>query len=89
MSKRSRSAKSDTNTNETLVYVGPTVVGVAQRNTFFTNGVTRALQDAMDKEPAFRSLVIPLSKLVAAQNDISNKRGSTYVFFKKAQTYKP
>ncbi len=73
---------------ETLVYVGPSLIGVAMHNTFYTNGVTQALRDAAAAEPAFKNLIIPISKLAAAQADIDNRRGAIYAFYEKAATYK-
>ena len=73
---------------EPVVYVGPTVPGVATRNTVFNNGLTQELKDAQDKEPAFKGLVVPVSSLATATNDIASKRGATYTFYERAAKYK-
>lgn len=73
---------------ETLVYVGPSILGVAYHNTVFNNGVPQELQTAMDEEPAFKNLLVPIGQLAAVGSDIANKRGAAYIFYEKALHYK-
>lgn len=73
---------------ETVAYVGPTIMGVATHNQIFNNGLPDGLVDAMGKEPAFKSLVVPIGSLAAAGSDIANKTGAAYAFYKKALDYK-
>lgn len=73
---------------ETVVYVGPSILGVANHNTVYNNGLPQELQDAIEKEPAFKNLIIPISQLSAAGSDIANKRGAAYTFYEKAMQYK-
>lgn len=73
---------------ETVVYVGPSILGVAYHNTVYNNGLPQELQDAIEKEPAFRNLIVPISQLSAVGNDIANKRGAAYIFYEKALQYK-
>lgn len=75
-------------TPETVVYVGPSILGVANRNTVYNNGLPQELQDAIKKEPAFKNLLVPISQLSAAGSDIANKRGAAYTFYEKAMQYK-
>ncbi len=73
---------------EKVVYVGPTIPGVASHNTIYNNGLPKELTDAQDKEPAFKALVVPLSALSNALREINGKTGATYVFYEKALGYK-
>lgn len=73
---------------ETVVYIGPSILGVANHNTVYNNGLPQELQDAIEKEPAFKNLLVPISQLAAAGNDIANKRGAAYTFYEKAMQYK-
>lgn len=81
-------SKKTVNKQETVVYVGPTIPGVANHNAVFNNGLPKGMQDAIEKEPAFKNLLVPVSQLAAATGDIANKRGATYVFYEKALNYK-
>ena len=43
-------AKTVAKTQETMVYAGPTILGVATHNQFFNNGLPDGLKTAMEKE---------------------------------------
>lgn len=73
---------------EIMIYIGPTITGVAAHNTFLNNGITDSIRKAMDKEPAFKNLVIPAENLAAAASDLREKRGAIYEFYKKAVAYR-
>lgn len=68
---------------ETVVYVGPTITGVAARNQIFNNGLPDGLKEAIEKEPAIASLIVPISELAAANQSINTKTGATYVFYSR------
>lgn len=73
---------------QSVVYVGPSILGVAYHNTVYNNGLPQELQAAIEKEPAFKSLIVPISQLSAVGSDIANKRGVAYIFYEKALKYK-
>ena len=73
---------------ETLAYVGPTIVGVASHSTIFNNGLPDSLKLAMEKESAFRGLVIPINKLASALKEIDTKSGATFSLYEKVANYK-
>jgi hypothetical protein len=83
-----KAAKTKSETVETVVYVGPTIPGVASHNTVFNNGLPQGVTDAIANEPAFNNLLVPVNGLAAALSDIANKRGATYAFYEKAANYK-
>ncbi len=69
-------------------YVGPTIIGVATHNQIFNNGLPDGLKTAMEKEPAFKSLVVPIQSLATVNNNITHKNGAVSVFYEKAMNYK-
>lgn len=73
---------------ETLVYVGPTISGVATHNMFMNNGITNELKAAIEKEPAFANLIVPVSALASTAKSIADKSGAAYVFYKKVASFK-
>lgn len=73
---------------EALVYVGPTIVGVASHNTIFNNGLPDNLKVAIDKEPVFKGLVIPVNRLADALKEIETKSGATFSLYEKVADYK-
>ena len=60
-------AKTVAKTQETMVYAGPTILGVATHNQFFNNGLPDGLKTAMEKEPAIYNLVAPVTGTAGLQ----------------------
>lgn len=71
-----------------VVYIGPTIIGVASHSTVFNNGLPETLKAATEREPAFKGLVIPVSRLAAALKEIETKSGATYALYVKVADYK-
>lgn len=74
---------------ETVVYVGPTIAGVASHVTTYNNGLPKGLKTAIEKEPAFRGLVVPLANLAKAIGDLQTKSGVTHTLYNKVLNYRP
>ena len=72
-----------------LVYVGPTIAGVASHGMVFNNGLSKELNAAMEKEPAFNGLVVPVTELAKAIKEIERELGATYVLYNKVVNYRP
>lgn len=72
---------------EPLIYVGPTLLGVANHNTVFHQGLPKEIQIAIEKEPAFKNLLIPIRRLALASDEIANQRGAIYTCYKKVLNY--
>ena len=70
-----------------IVYVGPTIPGVANRNTAYDDTPPEALQAAIRNAPYLGNLVVPISDLADAMAQIRNRNGAIYTLYKKALTY--
>jgi len=70
-----------------IVYVGPTIVGVANRNTVYDDTPPEALQAAIQSAPFLGNLVVPISDLSNAMTQIRNRSGAVYTMYKKALIY--
>lgn len=79
--------KTGTRRPEIMVYVGPTIAGVATHNTFLNNGITPELEKAAKKEPAFKSLVIPAADLASEAANLRSGKGAISMFYRKAAAY--
>lgn len=55
----------------TVMYVGPTIKGVAVNGTLYRNGLPEALEAEAARQPAIRSLVVPVGELAAAQRELA------------------
>jgi hypothetical protein len=77
------------NSKEAVVYVGPTIIGVAKQNTVYNNGIPAALKAAIEESPIIGNLVIPTNKLPMALKEIASKQGAMQIYFDKAKQYNP
>lgn len=78
---------SKSKSNEVVIYLGPTIKNVVATGTVFNNGLTKAVVEAIAKCPAVDELIVPLSEIATSLNNISNKKGSTYAFYRKVKSF--
>ena len=65
------------------VYVGPTIIGVATRNTTYEE-LPKPLKAAIRQFPYLGNLCVPVSGLAAALAQINRKQGSIYNLYNQA-----
>ena len=70
-----------------IVYVGPTIPGVANKNTFYDDTPSDALLAACDEAPFMASLIVPISGLAEALVQLRYENGAMYALYKKALEY--
>lgn len=80
--------KADPAADNRVVYVGPTIPGVATRNVTYSE-VPESIQQAAKAAPYLLSLCVPIKRLGTALRQIQGKQGGIYTFYQKALTYKP
>lgn len=69
-----------------IVYVGPTIIGVAVRNTVYDE-LPQSLKTAIQNAPYLGNLCVPIGDLADAMAQIRNESGAIYTMYKKALTY--
>lgn len=84
--KNKRSAQQAQPTPTKVIYVGPSILGVATRNTVY-DGVPDTLQTAINAAPYLAGLCIPLESLPEAMAQIRAKSGAFYTLYTKALKY--
>lgn len=67
---------------ERLVYIGPTIIGVAKHGTVYENGIPKKLQEAVDEKPLLGKLIVKESDFAEAQKSIIRKKGVYYEAYK-------
>lgn len=72
---------------EPMMYVGPTIHGVAIQNTVYT-AKPEALKEAQKECPEFGNLFLPITKCAMAERMIRMKNGYIFEAYKKALRYK-
>lgn len=66
-----------------IVYVGPTIPGVATRNAVYEE-LPEALTKAIKATPYLGGLCVPIPKLPRAMNQIDQQQGRIYMLYTKA-----
>lgn len=66
-----------------VVYVGPSIVGVATRNTIYSR-IPETIRTAAKEHPFLLSLCVPVGGLAGALRQIANRDGQIYTFYCKA-----
>ena len=66
-----------------IVYVGPTILGVATRNTIYEQR-PEALTAAIQRRPYLAGLCVPVSGLASAMQQISRQQGGVYTLYMRA-----
>lgn len=66
-----------------IIYVGPTILGIAARNTVFET-IPESLSSNFESYPCLRNLCVSLDQLSEALMQIRTKEGAFYTFFKTA-----
>jgi len=74
---------------ESMVYVGPTINGVAVQYTVYNNGISAELKTAIEAMPVIGNLIVPITKLSSTMQNLSNHQGAMHIQFEKAKQYKP
>lgn len=70
-----------------LVYIGPTIPGVAYNGTTYIDGLPEALEDKFKEIPALRQLLVPPSGWPDAQEQLKAQNGRLYIAYKMVQEY--
>ena len=80
-------SEAENKAQEPLMYVGPTIPGIAIQNTVY-EPIPEAAMEAAKGLPVFLDLFIPIMKYPDAELQIRKKTGRLYSAFTKALTLK-
>lgn len=62
-----------TTATQAVAYVGPDIKKVAINGTVYTGGLPKALEEKIEKVPAIKGLIVPISKLAETGVAIATK----------------
>ena len=77
----------ETKNTEPLMYVGPTIPGVAIQNRVY-DGLPEGLQEAMKEVPEFGNLMVPVEDYPKAELMIRTRKGYVASAYKRVAGYK-
>ena len=70
---------------KTVIYIGPTIVGVVTQNSIFNNGIPYELEETMKEIPVVEKLIIPVESLATASQQLNKKQGILYTCYEKVK----
>jgi len=73
--------------NEPLMYVGPTIAGVAIQNRVY-KGIPEGLKQAIEDMPEFGNLLLPVKDYAMAEEMIRTGKGFVASAYRRAAHYK-
>ena len=71
------------NENKQVMYMGPTIRGVAKSGAVFSGGIPKELEKLAAKKPIINNLIVPLSKIVQVKKDIATEGSVAAVAYKR------
>lgn len=72
------------NTPGQMIYIGPSIRGVAQTGTVFRNGLPESLKKMMNEAPVFNSLLIQVKELGKARKELKEGSSALTACYNKA-----
>ena len=60
-------------TTEQVMYIGPTLRGVAKSGAVFSGGIPKKLEKLAAKKPIIKNLIVPISGIVQAKKDVDTE----------------
>jgi len=70
---------------QSVVYCGPTIIGVAKQYSIYTNGIPATLEAKAREIPALSVLVLPLDELPAARAQLRSGAGQIFAIYTEVQ----
>lgn len=69
--------KTPAKTQETLMYLGPTITGVVRHSTVFKNGVLPTkVQECIEQFPVMKKLFVPMEEIPKAVKEINKEQSA-------------
>lgn len=83
---KQKAVKRETAQKETVMYIGPSIKNVVITGTLYNNGLPEILRSEMEKQPVIGSLIVPMSRLAAAQKEIATPGSALNLIYNKVVT---
>lgn len=68
-----------------MIYVGPTVPGVAERNRIYREDVPKGIREMAGENPYFANLLVPIMQLKVARQDLETRGSVLAVSYRKME----
>lgn len=72
---------------EQVMYIGPSIKGVASTNTIFNNGLPDRLIQKIGEEPVIGTLIVPVKDLAEARKEINEPASAIRACYEQVLFY--
>lgn len=73
---------------EPTMYVGPTIAGLLPTSTIFQGGdLPDYVKRKIEECPSIQELILPITEISKARNEIAAGRGAVSIFYRKVQQF--
>ena len=73
-----------TETEGAMVYIGPSFIGIVERNTAYRSGLPQKVKALIDQYPYLRGLLIPVEELAEAKKELMKTGSEKYMLYQRA-----
>lgn len=84
--KKKEEPKKGNGQGGTVMYLGPSIKGVAATGTVYNNGLPKELEDEVGEQPFLKELLIPVGGIAEAQKALKDKGSALSIIYKKINT---
>lgn len=85
--KKSTKQEAPKTAKEPVIYIGPSIVGIATKGTVYKNGLTPQMDRAVKELSALNTLLVEIGKITQARKDLKNKESAVSICYAKAEEY--
>ncbi|MGL5435997.1 MAG: hypothetical protein ACRDBO_11440 [Lachnospiraceae bacterium] len=72
-------------TVKTVVYIGPSIPGIAKQGTVYNNGIPEPLADKAKEIPAISALIVPVERLAQVNAELAKAGSALSILFNKVK----
>lgn len=73
---------------KTMIYLGPTILGVITENNIFKGDLPEKIQNAVKEIPVMKSLFVPIENLISAKKELKESHSAKSICYNKMLEYK-
>lgn len=84
--KKKEGPKQGDGQGQTVMYLGPTIKGVVATGTIYSNGLPKALEEEMKKQPLIKELLTPVGQIAEKQKALKDNGSAISVIYGKIIT---
>lgn len=84
--KKKEEARNRNGQGGTVMYLGPTIKGVAATGTLYNNGLPKEMEEEVKKQPLIKELLIPLGQIAEKQKALKDRGSAISTIYQKIAT---